>query len=78
MPHVKHVYVLLPFVMFHVRHKHLGLHIAVSLVGIMTQILPFGCCFFCAITMGCAGFELLFGIIIFFIIIDYYQIKTRN
>ena len=33
MSHVRHVYVLQPPVRLHVRHTHLGLHIAVSLKG---------------------------------------------
>ena len=78
MPHVKHVYVLLPLVKFHVRHvcvllllvmphvkhAHLGRHIAVGLKGRTIRIWSFGCSFTCATTMGCAGFRRLFGIII--------------
>ena len=33
MPYVRHVCVLLPLVMPHKRHAHLGLYIAVSLKG---------------------------------------------
>ena len=71
-PHVRHVYVLLPFVRPHVRHTSLGLYIVVSLKGRTTRIWSFGCGFTCATTMGCAGFRLLFGTILAFIIIDYY------
>ena len=55
---------LLPLVMLHIRHACLGQHIAVSLKGRTTHIRSFGCGFACATTMGCAGFKLLFGIII--------------
>ena len=64
MSHVKHVCVLLPFVMPHVRHAHLGLHIAVNLKGKTTYIWYFGCSFACATTIGFAGYKLSFGIII--------------
>ena len=30
MPHVKHMCVLVPFIMPHVKHVHLGLHMVVS------------------------------------------------
>ena len=63
-PHVRHVYVLLPLVMPHVRHAHLGLYIEVSLKGRTTNIWSFGCGFPCDTAMGCAGFRLLFDIII--------------
>ena len=63
-PHVRHVYVLLPLVMPHVRHVHLGLHIVVILRGRTTRIWSFGCGFVCATAVGCAGFRLLFGTII--------------
>ena len=62
--HARHVRMLLPLVMPHVRHTLLGLHIAVSLKSRTTSIWSFGCGFTCATTMGCAGFKLLFGIII--------------
>ena len=55
---------LLPRVMPHARYPFLGLHIAVSLKGKTTFIWSFGCNFACATSMGCAGFRLLFGIII--------------
>ena len=75
MPHIKHVYVLLPLVrpyvrhlcvllplfMPHLRHAHLGLHIALRLKGRTICIWSFGCDFACATAMGCAGFGLLFG-----------------
>ena len=64
MPHVRHVYVLQPFVRPHVRHAHLGLHIVVSLKGRTTHIWFFGCGFACATAVGCAGFRLLFSTII--------------
>ena len=64
MPHVKQMCMLMPLVMPHIRHVYMGLHIAVSLKGSTTQIWSFGCGFTCATTMGCAGFELSFGIII--------------
>ena len=64
MPHVRYVYVLLPLVMPHIRHTRLGLHIAVSLKGRTTRIWSLGCGFACATKMGCAGFNLSFGIII--------------
>ena len=57
---------LLPLVRPHIRHAHLGLHIAVSLKGITTCILSFGFSFACATVMGCAGFRLLFGTIFAF------------
>ena len=63
-PHVRHVYVLLPLVRPHVKHAHLGLYIAVSLKARTTCIWSFGCGFVCATAMVCAGFRLLFGIII--------------
>ena len=78
MPHVRHVYELLPLVMPYARHAHLGLHIAVYLKGRTTHIWSFGCGFACDTAMGCPGFRLLFGTIICFIILDYYQIKTRK
>ena len=64
MPHVRHVCVLLPFVRPHVRHARLSLHIVVSLKGRTTCIWSFSYRFTCATTIGCAGFRLLFGIII--------------
>ena len=63
-PYVSHLYLLLPLIMPHVRHAHLGLHIAFSLKSRITFIWSFGCGFSCATTMRCAGFRLLFGIII--------------
>ena len=63
-PHVRHVYMLLPVVMSHVRHAHLGLHIGDRLEYRITHIWSLGCGFACATTMGCAGFKLSFGIII--------------
>ena len=63
-PHVGHVCVLLPLVRPHVRHVHLGLHIAVSSKGKTTCIWSFAYSFACATTMGCAGFRPLFGTII--------------
>ena len=63
-PHLRHVYMLLPLVRPHVRHVHLGLHIALSLKGRTNHIWSFGCGFACATTMGCAGFRLLFDMII--------------
>ena len=65
MPHVRHAYVLLPLVMIHIKHMHLGLHIGVSLKGRTTNVCSFGCGFACATTIGCAGFELSFGIFFF-------------
>ena len=62
--YIRHVCVLLPFVRPHVRYAHLGLHIAASLKGGTTRIWSFGCGFACATAIGCAGFRLLFGIII--------------
>ena len=64
MPHIRHMYVLLPLVMAHVRHAHLGLHIAVSLKGRTTRIWSFVCGFACDTTIGCVGFRLSFGTII--------------
>ena len=78
MPHIRHVYVLLPLVRpcvrhvrvllplarLHVRHVRLGLYIALFLKGGTTCIWSFGYGFACATVMGCAGFRLLFGIII--------------
>ena len=45
-------------------HAHLGLHIAVSLKGKTTHICSFSYGFVCATTMGYAGLELSFSIII--------------
>ena len=78
MPHVKHVYALLPLarpyvkhlcvlpplVMPHVRYARLDLHMAVSVKSKTTCIWSFCCGFACATVMGCAGFRLLFGTII--------------
>ena len=64
MPHVRHVCVLLPLVMPHIRYEHLSLHIAVGLKGRPTCIWPFGYGFTCASTKGYAGFEISFGVII--------------
>ena len=63
-PHIKHVCVLLPLVRPNVKHARLGLHIAISSKGRTTRIWSFGCGFICATAIGCAGFRLLFGIII--------------
>ena len=64
MHHVRHVYVLLPLVMPHIRDAHLGLHIRVGLKGRTTRIWFFGYSFTYATTMGCSGFEISFGMII--------------
>ena len=64
MPHIKHVYVLLFFMMPYMRYAHLGLYIAVSLKGRTTHIWSFGCGFACATAIGCAGFRILFDTII--------------
>ena len=56
---VRHLCVLLPFIM-----PHLGLYMAVNLKGRSTHIWSFGCGFACATAMGCAWFRLLFDIII--------------
>ena len=64
MPHVRHMYVLLPFVMPHIMHVHLGLYIGVSLNSRTTRIWPFACGFASTTAMGCARFKLSFGIII--------------
>ena len=64
MPHIRHVCVLLPFVMPHTKNEGSGLYIAVSLKSRTTRIWPFGCSFACATTMGCARLKLPFGIII--------------
>ena len=66
-PYVRHVYMLLPFVRPYVRHAGLGLHIAVSLKGRTTHIWSFGCGFACATAMGCSGFRLLLGTIFVYI-----------
>ena len=63
-PHIRYVCLLLPLVMPHVRHAHLGLYIAVSLKGKTTHIWSFGCSFTCTTIMGCAVFRLLFDTII--------------
>ena len=52
-PHARHLCVLLPLVMPHVRHIRLGLHIVVSLKGRATCIWSFGCSFACATAIGC-------------------------
>ena len=64
-PHIRHVCMLLLFVMAHIRYVHLGLHIAVSLEGRTTCIWSFGCGFTFSIAIGYVGFRLLFGTIIF-------------
>ena len=63
-PHVRHVCVLQPLVRPPVMHARLGLCIAVSLKGRTTSIWYFGCGFTCTTAMGCAGFRLIFGIVI--------------
>ena len=62
-PHVKHLCVLLPLVVPHVRHAHLGLHIAVILKGKTTYICSFGFNLAFTTTMGCSGSRISFGII---------------
>ena len=57
-PYVRHVCMLLPFMMLYIRHAHLGLHTAVSLKGRTTHIWSFGYGFVCATRMGCGGFRL--------------------
>ena len=64
MPHIRHMCVLLLFVMPDLGHVRLGLHIAVSLKGRTTCIWSFSYGFVYATTVGCAGFKLSFGIII--------------
>ena len=64
MPYVMQVCMLLPLIILHLKHVHLGLQKAVSLKGRTTHICSFGCGFACATKMGCAGSELSFGIII--------------
>ena len=64
MPNVRHVCMLVPLVMPHIRSAHFGLHMAGSMKGRTTHIWSFGCGFACATAMGCAGFKLSFGIII--------------
>ena len=49
-PNVRHLYVLLPLVMPYIRHAHLDLYITVSLKGRTTRIWSFGCGFACATT----------------------------
>ena len=61
MPYIRHIYVLLPFVIPYIRHVHFGLHIAINLKGRTTCIWSFGCGFACATTIGCVGFRLSFG-----------------
>ena len=61
MHHVRHVCVLLPLIRPHIRHAHLGLHIAVSFEGRTTHIWSFGCGFTCATAMGYGRFRLLFS-----------------
>ena len=58
MPHVRHVYVLLPLVRPRVRHAHLDLYIAVSLKDRTTLFWSFGSGFACATKIGYAGFRL--------------------
>ena len=58
------MYVLLLFIMPHIRHMHLDLHIGVSLKGRTARIWSFGCSFVYATTMGYARFDLSFGIVI--------------
>ena len=60
-PYVRHVCVLQPLVRPHVMHAHLGLHTAVSLKGRTTRIWSFGCGFACTTAMGCSGFRILSG-----------------
>ena len=64
MPHVRHICVLLPLKVLHVRYAQLGLYIGVRLEGRTTRIWYFGCGLACATTMGCSGFKLSFGTII--------------
>ena len=65
MPHERHMCMLLPIVMPYIKHAHLGSHKRVRLEGRTTPIWSFRCDFAYSITMGCAGFRLSFGIIIF-------------
>ena len=62
MPYVRHVCLVLPLILLHIMHAHLGLHIGVSLKGIETHIWSIGCGFACATTLGCAGFKVSSGI----------------
>ena len=66
MPHVRHLYVLLPLVIPHIRDAHLGLHKGVRLKGRTIEIWFFGCNFACAAKIRCGGLKLSFGTIIFF------------
>ena len=52
---------VLPLVMPHIRHAHLGLYIGLSLKGRTSYIWSFGCGFVCATAMGCSEFKLSFG-----------------
>ena len=63
-PPVRHVCVLQPLVRPYIMHAHLSLCIAVSLKGRTIRIWSFGYGFTYATAMGCAGFRLLFSIII--------------
>ena len=61
-PHVRHMYVLLPILMPYIRHVLLVLHIGVNLKVKTTHIWSFGCSFAYATTIGCDVFKLSFGI----------------
>ena len=46
--HIRHVCVILPLVMHHIRHACLGLHIVANMKGRTTCTWSFGCGFACA------------------------------
>ena len=59
-PHVRHVCMLLTFVMLNMRHAHLGpIYMGYSKVK-ATYIWSLGYGFTCTITIGCAELKLLF------------------
>ena len=78
MLYIRHVCVLLLLVRPHVRHAHLGLHIAVSLKGRTTRIWSFGCDFTCDTAVVCAGFRLLFDTIIVLKLLTIVKYRTGN
>ena len=73
--YVRHVCVLLPLVIPHVRYARLGLNKAVIWKGRTTCIWSFGCGFAWATAMGCVGFRLSFGIIIVLLLLTIIKLR---
>ena len=72
MPHVKHVYVLLPLPRFHVRHARLDLYIMVSLKGRTNSHLVLWLWFHLYYCNGMCWVQTIIWYNYSFIIIDYY------